>query len=339
MTTHEQLILDRAALASERTTGIRARVLLDAADGNAQSNVLVEVASDRRKYRFDAHVKNVDRFETPALVKAQTQRKSPLLVAPYISREVAERCRQLRVPFIDTAGNAYFDAPGLFVYVVGLPRPAEERQNKFRALNPAGLKLTFALLCRPTLLTQNYRKIADDAGIGLGTVSSAMNDLETRGFFNLHTPAPERRLLNPQRMLEEWVTHYPVTLRPKLTLGTFTADPEKLLETDLAKQHSYWGGEPAAAMLTQYLKPLQFTIYTREPVAKLVAAGRLRAERNGNVEILEKFWNFDQSEDTRAVVPPLLAYADLLATGDSRNAEAARLIYEQRIAPTFSLPR
>jgi hypothetical protein len=165
-----------------------------------------------------------------------------------------------------------------------------------------------------------------------------MKDLETRGFFNLATHPHKRKLFDPERMLEEWVTHYPITLRPKLNLGRFRADPERLLATDLARQKAYWGGEPAAAKLTRYLKPLHFTIYTGEPIAKLIAACRMRAEENGNVEILEKFWNFDEKGDTPDVVPPVLAYADLLATHDGRNAEAARIIYDQQIAraPAFS---
>ncbi len=328
-----------AIVALKRTTGFGTRVLrTEVASRDRRADALVEIEIDERKHRFAAEVRAVDRFETPAIIKARAWRDSPLLVAPYITREIAERCRELRLPFIDTAGNAYLEAPGALVYVVGIARPVELRRTKFRALNPAGLKLTFALLCRPELLDRNYRKIADDAGIALGTVSSDMKDLETRGFFNLETQLHNRKLLDPERMLEEWATHYPVTLRPKLNLGRFRADPERLLETDLAKQNAYWGGEPAAAKLTRYLKPLQFTIYTREPIAKLVAAGRMRAEENGNVEILEKFWKFDEEGNTADVVPPVLAYADLLATHDGRNAEAARMIYEQRIAPAFSAP-
>ena len=338
MTTQEQRLLNAAIGALERTTGIAARVLRTTGGRDHPADAIVEIEVNRCKHRLDAEVRAVDRFETPAIVKARALREPPLLVAPYITREIAARCRQLHVLFIDTAGNAYLEAPGLLVYIVGLARPVELRHDKFRALNPAGLKLTFALLCRPGLLDRNYRKIAEDTGIGLGTVSSDMKDLETRGFFNLETHPRLRKLLDPERMIEEWVTHYPVTLRPKLNLGRFRADPERLLEADLSQQNAYWGGEPAAAKLTRYLKPLQFTIYTREPIAKLVAAGRMRAEENGNVEILEKFWNFDEEEDSPDVVPPVLAYADLLATHDGRNAEAARMIYEQRIAPAFSIP-
>jgi hypothetical protein len=337
MTTYERRILVAAITALGRTTGIEAHTRSATAGRHAPSGAVVEFETDGRKHRFAAEVKTVDRFETPAMLKARN--KAPgeplLLVAPFITRDVAERCRQLRLPFIDTAGNTYLEAPGLLVYVAGQPRPVETRTDNYRALNPAGLKLTFALLCRPELLYQSYRKIATDAGVALGTVSSNMKDLATRGFFNLETHQARRRLLDPERMLEEWVTHYPVTLRPKLNLGRFEAQPERLQQMDLVGQTALWGGEPAAERLTRYLKPARFTIYTEEPLAKLVAAGRMRAAEDGNVEILTRFWNFEADKDFPDVVPPILAYADLLATNDGRNAEAARLIYEQRIAPAF----
>jgi hypothetical protein len=121
-----------------------------------------------------------------------------------------------------------------------------------------------------------------------------MGDLETRGFFNLETHPGRRKLLDPERMLEEWVTHYPVTLRHKLSLGRFQAEPERLRKADLLLQQSaLWGGELAAEKLTQYLKSVSFTIYAKEPLAKLVAAGQMRAAEDGNVEIPERFWNFD----------------------------------------------
>ncbi|HWE50107.1 MAG TPA: type IV toxin-antitoxin system AbiEi family antitoxin [Bryobacteraceae bacterium] len=341
MTPNERSILDAAITAAGRTTGIEAHVNPAKAGKDRAADAIVEFEAARRKYRFGAEIKVVDRFETPAILKARNGvvREPLLLVAPYISREVGERCRQLRLPFIDTAGNAYLEGPGLLMYIVGQPRPVENRLNNYRALNPAGLKITFALLCQPELVCENYRRIATDAGVALGTVSADMKDLEGRGFFDLRTkPHPRhRKLLDPERMLEEWVTHYPVTLRPKLMLGRFNvSEPEHLYQLDLVRQKALWGAEPAATKLTAYLKPARFTIYTCEPVAKLVAAGRMRAAENGNVEILEKFWKFDPpAHDFPDVVPPILAYADLLASHDDRNAEVARMIYEERIAKTF----
>jgi hypothetical protein len=336
MTTQKQRILNRAVVALERTTGIGACVLRTTTGRDRLADAIVEIGMGRRKHRFGVQVETVDRFETPAIIKARDLRKPPLLVAPYITREVAERCRQLHLPFIDTAGNAYLEAPGLLVYAVGQTRPPELHHNRFRALHPAGLQIVFALLCHPELIRTNYREIAARAGVALGTVGPVLKDLEARRFLRLQT-RHDRKLLDPERMLEEWVTHYATTLRPRLNPRRFRADPERLRQIDLRRQKAQWGGEPAAEKLTRYLKPLQFTIYAREPIAKLIAAGRMRAEENGNVEILEKFWNFAH-QDIPDVVPPVLAYADLMATHDGRNVEAARLIHERRIAPAFQTP-
>ena len=336
MTTQEHRVLETALTTLHQTTGLGARVLPGTVRQDRAEDAIIEIETSRQKYRFAAEVKTVDRFETPAIVKARLRdlRKHPLLVAPYITREVAGRCRDLHLPFIDTAGNAYLEGPGLLIYVVGQQRPPELRHDHFRALNPAGLHITFALLCRPELIRTNYREIATAARVALGTVGPVMNDLEARGFLRLQT-GTERNLLDPERMLQEWVTHYPTTLRPKLNPRRFQADPKQLHQANLIAQNAYWGGEVAAERLTQFLKPAHFTIYAREPIAKLVAANRMRADRIGNVEILDVFWDFDTGPDHAGLVPPVLAYADLLATNDGRNAEAAKLIYEQRIEPTF----
>ena len=336
MTTTERRILHAARQALKQTTGIDAEIRPTPTGHARGADAVVDMLVDRRKHRFRAEVKTVDRFATPALIQAQGKKwpEPPLLVAPFITREVADRCRQLHLPFIDTAGNAYLEGPGLFIYVVGQPRPPERREANFRALNPAGLQIAFALACRPPLLTATYREIAARAGVALGTVGPVLKDLEARGYVRFQKGL-DRKLLDPQRMIEEWVTHYPVTLRPKLNPRRFQADPERLHQTDLAQQNAYWGGEPAAEKLTRYLKPGQFTIYAREPIARLVAVGRMRADMTGNVELLDTFWNFEADKDFPDVVPPILAYADLLATHDGRNAEAARMIYEQRIAPAF----
>jgi len=53
---------------------------------------------------------------------------------------------------------------------------------------------------------------------------------------------------------------------------------------------------------------------------------------DGDAEVLEAFWQFEFDWPHPELVPPLLIYADLLATGDARNLETARIIYEQELA-------
>jgi hypothetical protein len=60
-----------------------------------------------------------------------------------------------------------------------------------------------------------------------------------------------------------------------------------------------------------------------------------RRVTGGDVEILDAFWDPHLTTGAHDVVPPILAYADLMTTTDARNLEAAKLIYEQLIAPNL----
>jgi len=328
-------ILDTALASLKRVTGFSAVVMDEPqAAANRRADALVKIQTDQGDRQFVAEIKPVDRFQTPAQVKAQLagHAELPLLVAPFISTETADRCRNLHLSFIDTAGNAYLEAPGLFVYVTGQQRPKDGKESQFRALGSAGLQVTFALLSRPELLHAPYREIAHAAAVALGTITHTMRDLEARA---LLTGDKHRTLPDPGRLIEEWATHYPITLRPKLHPRRFEAAKEGFTQADLKTLGAYWGGELAAQRLTRYLKPAAFTIYAHKPIDQLVSALSLRANPSGTVEVLDAFWNFEPEPKYPDVVPPLLAYADLLATRDGRNIEAASLIYEQHIEPTF----
>lgn len=331
-------ILHEAIEALRRTTGLKARVVEHdphgGAAGDADARVEIDVGQQKRQYL--AEVKTVDRFVTPAQIKTMgmTWDEPPILVAPYITRNTGERCRDLKLPFIDTAGNAYLEGPGFLIYVAGNTRPVEIRQERFRAVTQAGLRLTFAILCQRGPVETNHRALAAQAGVALGTIGPVMRDLEERGLAVF--AGKKVRILDPRRLLREWVTHYPTTLRPRLRKWTFTADPERLMADDMRKYDAYWGGEVGGNKLTSMLKPAKFTIYAREPLTPILTANRMRADEKGNVEVLEAFWRFPPTPDLPPdVVPPLLVYADLLATNDGRNIEIAQLVYEQYLQPTF----
>ena len=73
----------------------------------------------------------------------------------------------------------------------------------------------------------------------------------------------------------------------------------------------------------------------QQNLARLVAAGKLRSAPDGDIEILTAFWHFDSETNTPVdppgTVPPLLVYADLMASMDPRNFEIARLIHDEKL--------
>lgn len=329
----EEEILGQAIAALEAATGLHAQAQLKPG-GFARPEALLDIHIDGRTERFAAEIKTIDRFQTLGAIKARAgiAPYPPLLVAPYITEATAEKCRELHLPFIDEAGNAYLEAPGLFVYVTGKRRPIQTRTAPaFRALTPAGLRIVFALLNVPDLATAPYREIAKVARVALGTVGDALADLEERGFLAPEKPGP-RRLLAPERLQDEWVTHYPIKLRPKLNARRFTTPTRDWWRNlDIGQYNAYWGGEIAAERLTGYLKPERITIYVDGKPDKLILAHRLRPDVSGEIEILETFWAADEGRQQNDVAPPLLVYADLMATTDPRNIETARLIRDHHL--------
>ena len=257
-----------------------------------------------------------------------------LLVADYVNPRLAETLRKHGIQFIDAAGNAYLARPPLFVFIQG-QRPqgplAETREPKGRAFQPTGLQVLFALLCKPDLANRPYREIAAHAGVAHGTVGWVMPELPRLGY--VVEVGGRRRLTNVERLLKRWVEAYTNTLRPKLLLGRYQADRLNLPpDFNAARYGLLLGGEPAAAHLTGHLRPGTATFYGDKAEPALLIDLRLHLDPDGNVDFRRRFWNF---EHDAGIVPPVLIYADLLAIGDARCLEAAKLINERYLARLY----
>ncbi len=80
------------------------------------------------------------------------------------------------------------------------------------------------LLCRPDLLNAPYRDIVEAANVALGAIGWVFLDLEKRAHIAGRQKKHKRRFLEPTRLFEEWVTNYPIKLRPKLHPRRFRAE-------------------------------------------------------------------------------------------------------------------
>jgi hypothetical protein len=91
------------------------------------------------------------------------------------------------------------------------------------------------------------------------------------------------------------------------------------------------GGEPAAAVLTGNLEPQLFTIYTLETKAELAKKYRIIPDEKGDIAVYENFYRNYPFVHMRPITHPILIYADLIITQESRNMKIAKDIYEQYI--------
>ena len=261
------------------------------------------------------------------------------LLPIYRSRYSEEyRLKEEDIQFIDTAGNAYIKADPLHIYVKGNKQKHEnikKKEEKTRAFTQTGLKVIYAFLCNPELVNAPYRDIAEIADVALGTVGWVITDLKAIGFIIDRGGKRGRRIVNYKKLLDRWVETYPEKLKVKQFMGNFEApEPYWWKKFDITRYGAYWGGEIAAAKYTKYLKPEEVTIYLPE-VTKggLFTDARLHKDPNGKVKIYQAFWEMPQNYD--GLVHPVLAYADLIATGDARNIETARMIKDEHIKPVW----
>ncbi|MHA1939313.1 MAG: type IV toxin-antitoxin system AbiEi family antitoxin [Candidatus Thorarchaeota archaeon] len=326
-----------------RTTGLIIEIqpqppITQEIPGTYVPDAVIRIAWKDRDWHFAAEVK---KMITPATIGLAVQQldllrqrgfQEGVLITKYVTPQVADRLKTMNIQFVDAAGNAYINKPPLFIFVKGNKLIDKYRPDRPpRAFQRAGLQVVFALLCNPGLENTPFRKIANVATVALGTVEWVMDDLRRMGCL-VDIRKRTRRLIRKVDLLNRWVTIYPEHLKPKLMIGRFTADNfDWWKQADLQEFAAYWGGEVAATVLTEYLKPQIVTIYAYQPVGRLLAKNKLRKHPNGNIEILKAFWNFEHNWLHRKLVHPLLIYADLLAAGDARNIETARIIYEQEL--------
>ncbi len=332
-TEHE--ILKKALKQFKNLTGLAAATKLEVKlPGNRIADARIRIPKIK-VYLYAEVMLNVTNQTLGAVVhqiKETTVGEQALLITRYITPQLADRLKELDLQFLDTAGNAYINLPNMFLFIKGNKVKEDFAKEKpIRAFQPAGLQLIYALICNPGLENRPYRVMAEKANIANGAVAWVIKDLKKLGYL-VDMGKKGRKLIKKKELLQRWVNLYAELLKPKLFIGRYTTEyidwwkQVKPLNVD-----AQFGGETAAAFITKYLKPQNHTIYTREKYGKLLLHLKLKKAPDGNVELFKKFWNFEDPFDKNNLVNPVLIYADLIATGDNRNIDTAKIIYDKEI--------
>jgi hypothetical protein len=261
-----------------------------------------------------------------------------LLLAPHVRPQQAAVLERAEIDYLDLAGNAHLQAPGLFVHVEGRqppkePIPAPRRPQK------GWIKTVMAILIRPELTNAPYRTLAAQADVALGTLAGCMNDLAARGL--LLNGKGGRKVADRQALVALWVQAYIEGLRPKLKerrLQVPAQEKQEIwtrLETVLRARAQQWAltGADAAERRTHFFRAEETEIYApvraledRETQKALVAQP---TERGGNLLIIEPPGPLaiPEAADTGfPVAPDLLAYAELRYRATGQALEAAQIL-------------
>lgn len=330
--------LDQAILSFERETGLA--VSLDSKQSRPDVDACLRLNPFGIKYHVE--LKRWAQHANIGSLMAQLSKvaEPALLVADYINPNMANRLREADIQFIDVSGNAYLRAENLYIFIKGnrLASGISAPKKTTRAFNTSGLKLIFSFLMAPDLVGETYRNIAAATNVSLGTIGWVLNDLKERGYVQDGRKGRPRELKSPLDLLDRWVEAYPERLLPELDLGLFRTQSQfPWKDIQPSEFGGCWGGEVGASLLDHYLSPAQGLIYLpKSRLKELAVKHRLRkgdeneSERSDTVRVCEKFWLRGPAashQDHREAAPDILIYADLLASGDPRNLEAAERLY------------
>lgn len=263
-----------------------------------------------------------------------TMEKQPvLLIAKYITPTVMDNLASNGINTLDCAGNCHIRYVKGNKIIFHLTNKGEKNtliaEKPYPAFQEAGLKVIFYLLQEFANVNKPYREIQGTTGVSLGAIKNVFDVLVERNFVLLTNS--KRTLKNINALLNLWTENYNQVLKPKLLLGrmTFRTNEQRIkwLAMELP-DGMYWGGESGANMVDSYLEPGAFDIYTQIPAAHLLKTGFVRFDEKGEIRIYKKFWNW---ETENHLVPPILTYADLIGSGNSRCIEMAERLLDNEL--------
>ncbi len=182
------------------------------------------------------------------------------------------------------------------------------------------LKLVFYLLRDKHNVAKNYRQIAEETEMSLGSIQAKMQELTNKGYI---APSDKGRVLRKRsQLIDWWARGYAESLKAKQLLmrfGFLTPAIRMAWKEIALPRGTQWSGEPAAHIMDGYISPERWEVYVEENANALIATGRMIPNPQGEIYVYRKFWKGDE-------IPALIIYADLLATGDDRCKEAAERI-------------
>ena len=322
----------------QRTAQIKGKwkpIALNRADNGLDGQI--ELTLDQNLIKLNAEVKNNLRtINLPLIYKLAKDHAPLIIIADHIFPKIKEELRNHNIAYLEANGNIWLKFGKTLLWIDANKTLPEEKEKINRAFTKTGLKVLFDFLRYETLINAPYREIAQRAEIALGNVNYILNGLKEKGFI-LKMNKDEYKLTNKEELLNAWMTKYAEKLKPELEIGTFRFLKEEDFvnwkRLPIKPGKTWWGGEPAGNLFTDYLKPAVLTLYTLETRNDLIKHYRLIPDPKGNVKVYKKFWKYDEVNDN--TVPPLLIYTDLMNTGDHRCIETAQKIYNEFFKEKF----
>lgn len=264
-----------------------------------------------------------------------------LVMAPVIYPNIGDELVNAGINYMDSLGNFYIVDEEIFLVHLGQKGATAVPKDKTnRIFTETGVKLLFGILNDPDFINLPYRQMAGAVNVSMASITVILNELLNTKY--VHLGQRNKKILNHKKeLLDRWAIAYKEQLKPKLLIGNYYSKFYKLSQDfkkiDLTEMKAAWGGEAAGNIYTNYLSPQKITLFVEDDDKKWMSAFKLiKANDKDEIEVLKQFWSdefyqFTKVIDGKNAVPPILAYADLITSNDSRKVETAQKIFDEYI--------
>ncbi|KOO05794.1 MULTISPECIES: type IV toxin-antitoxin system AbiEi family antitoxin [Vibrio] len=274
-----------------------------------------------RTYSFKVDFKRIHRKDTLRSVKANNLIDDRfVLVTNALTDFLKEECVNMGINFIDEAGNVRIVSDDLYIFI-SKPNVSAGITKQPVVMTEGIVKCVFALICEPLLLSKTYESIAQKAGISVSMANKAIKFLIEKNY--IPKDKVKRRFFDENTLMYDWLLSYYKHIGSKQR--TIPCPPPLDWKSIELPDGAIWGGETAAAELTDYLHPQSLFLYSNSQVYGYEFN---KSDSNApRLQVCRPFWGngLTITDKGRA----LLTIAELLATQDGRNREVAEIINDK----------
>lgn len=257
-----------------------------------------------------------------------------MLLAPYVPGKIGQHLAAHKLSYADAVGNCHLQiAEGreLLAHVEG-KKPPRNGGERSAGRSPS-YQLIFAILARPTLLSEPVRQIATAAGIGKTAAADQLKRLTEQGLLERKrsgTPVARRR-----ELLDRWLSAYADVVRPGWQVGRYrtqATEPEALerqIENIWGEQVWAFGGGAAAWRMAEFYRGTDTVLHVNAVPVDILRQLRAIPAADGAFTILRTPGAVAYDGVRPHVAHPLLVYSEMVTSLDPRMREAADEIRER----------
>lgn len=306
----------------------------------------VEVFGQRHTLAVEVKSNGQPRYVRSALlqlqdyVRRQSEPVTPVLIAPYLSTEAQNLCREYNVAYLDLEGNARLAFGTFFISREVASKPTVERRELRSLFKPKSAQVLRQMLRAPAH-SWRVAELAEAAGVSLGLVSNVRSGLLDREWAQRSEEGVF--LSDPNALIDAWSEEYEPP--PHKRLGFYTTLHGALFDQAIRTLHPQQDGKVLAAMASfsaaAWLAPYgrtgtHFFYADLQGLEKLRTALKLSPSSKGENVIVNVLDDAGLLLDTVEPAPgvictsPVQTYLDLFNAGE-RGQEAADFLRQEKL--------